>query len=59
MFLKILINFLIYSEEGANLNKLEIVQCFILNYTSFLKLLCISEKKNWEKKKKKKEEKKR
>jgi len=51
MFLKFCINFSTYLEEGANFKKLEKIQCFIFDYTSFLKFLCIS-KKNWEKKKK-------
>jgi len=51
MFLKFWINFSIYLEEGANFKKLEIVLCFILDYTSFLKLLCISEEKKFGEKK--------
>jgi len=34
-----------YSEGGAIFKKLEIVRCFILDYSSFLKFLCISKKK--------------
>jgi len=39
LFLKIWINFTIYSKKGTDLKKLEILQCFILDYTCFLKLL--------------------
>jgi len=36
--------FLIYLEREANFNKLEVVQYFITDYTSFLKCFCTSEK---------------
>jgi len=45
MFLKFWTNFSIYLKEEANFQKLEMVLCFISDYTSFLKLLCISKKK--------------
>jgi len=51
MFLKFWINFSIYLKERANFKKLDIILCFIFDYTSFLKLLCISQKKNLKKKK--------
>jgi len=47
-----------YSEGGAIFKKLEIVRCFILDYSSFLKFLC-TYKKTCGKKKKKKEKKKK
>jgi len=45
--------------RGGKFQKLEILKCFILDYTSFLKLLCISEKFFWEKERKKEEKKER
>jgi len=55
MFLKFLINFLIYTKGGANFKKLEMVRCFISDFNSFLNFSCILEKKFLKKKEKKKE----
>jgi len=51
MFLKVWINFSIYSERGANFKKLEMVRCFILDFLFFLKFVCITKKKCKRKKK--------
>jgi len=59
MFLKVWINFSIYSKGGANFKKLEMARCFNLDYSSFLKFLCTSKKKLWEKERKKKRKKKK
>jgi len=49
MFPKICIHFSIYSKGGANFKKMEMVRCFIFDLKFFLKFLCISTEKNWDK----------